>query len=274
MGERGHACHLSPHAARGALLCLLLLPCSAGTPLLAQHVDTVRVGSVALRSVQLPTGTVVVRGYRLAEGIESPLNTTTQTIMRERIADIDVYRIRTTHVSANHDTTVSVTVVEADDFALVHHKVVAARDSAASSATAGHLSGWVVLPNEPPQLIDRVLAHPVFPVEGQIPWLFPQLPFRTGYVAIVLHFSEWAGQEETTRLEVLGSETIEWQGLPVDCWKIDAGPLGPPGYRAVHWIDKRRRLIVRSSLRGDGAGPEYWGVLETADVTSAMGRRQ
>ncbi len=232
------------------------------TALPAQRVDTVRVGSPSL------AGATLVPGRRAIESVLRPtpggadtrISATTLDISRTTMAGIDVYVLASVHAPVDGDTTTSITVVRAADFALVHHKVKADHDSAAATATDGYLSAWVVLPGEPVRLMTLTLDHPVFPVEGQMPWLLPLLPFAEDYVAAVPRFSEWDGGETWQTITVVGSERITQGGRAYECWTIDAGPLGPPGYRAMHWIDKRTRRILQSALRGEGGGTEYWAL--------------
>jgi hypothetical protein len=241
---------------RGASLLILC----AGASLEAQQVDTIRVGSSVLHGARPPLGSQFTESFARADGVDHPISTTTQGITRGRHGNQDVYVIHTTHASAAGDTTVGTIVIRHPDFALLHHKVTAAHDSAAVTANSGHLTGWVVLPDQPIRLIDQALDHPVFPIEGQIPWLFPLLPLREGYAAAIPHFSEWQGGEEWTTIRVVGDEPLEHGGRVLDCWKVDGGELGPPGYRAMYWVDKSTRRIMQGVLRGEGAGPEYWAI--------------
>lgn len=236
----------------GALLCL-------GVGLLpAQGIDTVLAGSRSLRSLALSPGTEREQSFRVVDGDQTPTSTTTRTIREESGAGGAVYVIRTDHMSLDGDTTVSVVVVRASDLSLLHQEVTAARDSAAVTATAGYLTGWVELPGEPIRLLDQVLERPVFPVEGQMPWLFPLLPLREGYRAVIAHFSPWDGGEVWDTIEVLGAESIEYGGRQVECWKVDGGELGPPGYRAFSWVEKGAGRILRSALLGPPGELEYW----------------
>jgi hypothetical protein len=226
----------------------------------AQHIDTVRVGAAALRDVQLQPGTYTIESVRRADGRDTPINVTTQTITRERKSDIDVFVVHTTHAATGGDTTIGVIVARASDFALVHHRVKATGDSAAVAATDGYLTGWVVLPGELPRLIDQRLDRPVFAIEGQIPWLFPLLPLVEGYAAAVPHYSEWEGREQWSTIRVVGAERVTRNGQELDCWKVDGGELFP-GYGVTYWVDKRTRRVVQGVARGTEAGPEFWSWL-------------
>jgi hypothetical protein len=228
----------------------------------AQHVDTVRVGSAALRDASLQTGTYTIESFQRVDGRDTPISTTTQAVTRDRQGDLDVYIVHTAHVSAGGDTTVSVIVARASDFALLHHRVKADQDSAAVTVTAGYLTGWVVLPGEPTRLIDQRLERPVFPIEGQVPWLFPLLPLAEGYRAAVPHYSEWEGREDWTTIRVVGSERLTQDGRVLDCWKVDGGELFP-GYQVTYWVEKTTRRVVRGVARGSEAGPEFWSQLRT-----------
>jgi hypothetical protein len=134
-------------------------------------------------------------------------------------------------------------------------------DSAAVTVSHDHLTGWVVLPNQPPILLDRTLEHPVFGVEGQVPWLLPLLPLTAGFHAVVPHFSQWSGAEKWDAVAVVASERVTLATRSVDCWKVDAGPMGPPGYRMYRWIGQQSRRVIQSALLTTGPGPEYGSYL-------------
>lgn len=223
----------------------------------AQEVDTVRVGSASLEGARLLPGAVVMESFKRVDGVDTPTSTTTQRVALGRRGADDVYVIETVHVSPDGDTTRSSIVVRAADFSLMHHRVKAARDSAAATATATYLTGWVALPDQPVSLLDRQLDRPVFPVEGQIPWLFPLLPLAPGYTATIPHYSEWAGAEQWKTIRVTGTETVRRGAAAVDCWVVDGGELFP-GYRVTYWVAKSTRQIVQGVARGAGTGPEYW----------------
>ncbi len=195
-------------------------------------------------------------GFERADGEDTRISTTSQRISEGRNGDLRVFIIETVHLS-NTDTTRSTLVVDAADYSLVHHRVKAARDSAALTANRGHLTGWAALPGEPIRLVDRQLDHPVFPVEGQVLWLSPLLPLEAGYRAAIPHFSQWEGGEQWSVIHVLGSERVDVGGVSVDCWKVDGGEVFP-GYRITYWVAKRTRRVVRGVARGEGGGPEYW----------------
>lgn len=75
------------------------------------------------------------------------------------------------------------------------------------------------------------------------------------------HFSQWSGVENWGAVVVVASERVTVAAQSFDCWKVDVGPLGPPGYRMYRWVDKQSRRVIQSVLRGTGTGPEYWSYL-------------
>ena len=238
----------------------ILLIAAGAAPLAAQTVDTVRVGSSSLRGASLPEGTQRFESHILDSGEPTPLSTTEVTISRETTNGTDVYVIHSVHASTIGDTTVGTIVVRAEDFALLHHRVKAAEDSAAVSSTGDHVTGWVVLPGEPTRLIDLELDYPVFPVDGPQPWLVGLLPLREGYTAVIPRFSQWSGEQVWSEVTVVGSESVETDHGLIECWIVDMGPLGPPGYRATGWVSTVTGLVVRGVLRGPADQPEYWAL--------------
>ncbi len=242
--------------------CWLLLAACALAPLrpaLALGLDSVRVGSGVLRGARLAAGHDTVDAWRIADGVRTPTSTTIRSVTLRTDGPEPRFEIRTLHWAPQGDTSVTRVTLRARDLALVQHSVRAAHDSAAVTVADTHLSGWVVLPNRPVRLLDHTLAHPVFPVEGQIPWLMPLLPLAPGYRATVAHYSPWEGREVWSTIEVTGAERVEVHGRGFDCWRVDAGPLGPPGYRMTRWVDRGSRRVVLSVLRGAEGLPEFWG---------------
>jgi hypothetical protein len=226
----------------------------------AQGVDTIRVGNPAIAGSLMPLTTDTVDDYVLTGGHRQRTGTTIRSIVMHQDPGDRTYEIRTTSTGGG-DTTLSTMVVRVHDLSLVFHRVKARSDSAAVTVSRDHLTGWVVLPNQPPVLLDRMLEHPVFGVEGQVPWLFPLLPLATGFRAVVTHFSQWSGTENWSAVAVVASERVTIAGQSFDCWEVDMGPLGPPGYRMYRWVEKQSRRVIQSVLRGTGTGPEYWSYL-------------
>jgi len=228
----------------------------------AQRLDEIRVGSPALQAVSLRLGMDSVENYAV-NGAERRLTATTvRTVTRLGSPPDASYEIATRHWTVQGDTGWSTMVVRASDLSLVFHRVKAARDSAVVTAAGGHLSGWVVLPNQPVRLWDLTPGGGVFGVEGQIPWLVPLLPLAPDYTASVIRFSQWEGREVRDTIRVIGSERVTLEAHSYDCWQVDMGALGPPGYRMIRWIDKETRRVVQSVLKGE-SGPEYWSYLRS-----------
>ena len=158
------------------------------------RIDTVRVGSASLRPRLLAPGTHAIRSYKLEQGVETLISRTLQTVEVAEQGGEEVYRIRTVHESAS-DTTRTLTVVRRRDLALLQQDVRSSHDSSTVTVIGLHLSGWSALPNEPIRQLDRELARPVLPLEGQMPWLMGLLPLDVGYVAVIPQFSQWKGEE-------------------------------------------------------------------------------
>jgi hypothetical protein len=234
----------------------VILVAALPTPTLAQGMDTVRAGSNLVQPGLLAPGTYVHHNYRVDGGVRTLASRTIQAVE----ATPETFVIRTTHATSA-DSSHSLTVVRRADLAMVHHQVRAPLDSTDVTVNGRYLTGWAVLPNTPMQLIGLRLDGPVFPIEGQIPWLMGLLPLGEGYHAAVPQFSEWAARETWGLLEVLAVERITVEGAAYDCWKVDTGPLGPPGYRMTRWIDQATRRVVQSALLGPAGQTEYWSWL-------------
>jgi hypothetical protein len=115
----------------------------------------------------------------------------------------------------------------------------------------------VVLPDQPVRLLDVPLDGPVFPVDGAAPWLLSALRLTEETLVVIPRFDPWSGAMKEDRVEVLGPETVNFDGDDVTCWKVDAGPLGPPGYRAIRWVHPSTGLILQTALEGPANRPVY-----------------
>lgn len=230
--------------------------------------DTIRVGHPALAGAAPVPGTFTIENHRRADGEDRLVSTTRQTIRRERVGGTDAWVIETLHASG--DTTRSAITVRAEDLSLIHHRVTGALDSTAVAVGDLHLTGWVVLPDTPIRLLDRRLEAPVFPVEGQVPWLFPLLPMDLGYEATIPHFNQWQDGLAWKTIRVTGSERLTIDGNGVDCWVVDGGELFR-GYDVTYWVDRVTRRIVRGIARGSADGPEFWSEVVPASVSDAPG---
>ena len=234
---------------------------TAAVLLNAQPVDTLYAGHAHLHGRELPLGTQVFHSFKIEDATKTPLNTTVQTISRADYDGIAVYKIESKHFSAS-DTTVGRIVIRQDDFSLVHHVVRARHDSTSVSYAAGFLTGWVVLPGKPTRLLQKELQRRVFPVDGPAPWFVSLLPLQESYKAVVPRFSQWEGKEKLSIIEVVGTEQLDWNGRKLECWLVDGGELGPPGYRAFLWIDKTTQRVLQTALRGRPGQVEYSSIVE------------
>lgn len=225
-------------------------------PLRAQTTDTLFAGSPSLGTVPLATGTDTIRSFTEQEGVRTPSSTTILTIETSVDDGTEVYHVGSLHIS--DDTTVTLIVVRKSDFALMHHGVRAPDDSGAVTVAGDRISGWVALPSRPVLLFDLQTDHPVLPVDGPAPWIVRLLPLREDYSAAVPSFSMWTKSERWRTYKVAGSEFVENGGRTFECWKVDGGPLGPPGYISYLWVEKSSRRIVQGALLNPDGGREYW----------------
>ncbi len=241
---------------------LLALAVLLGGPNLAsaQSADVVRPGSPALRGKAPAVGSDTTDDFVLEGGARRPGGGTIRSIGRVSLRGEPAYVIDTRTWGAGGDTTVTSMTIRGTDLSLLSQRLHARTDSASLIVVQDRLTAWSVLPGASPVLLDLTLDHPVFGIESQLPWLLPLLPFHEGYRAAVPHFSPWTGGEKWDSITVVGSEPVTVNGRTFDCWKLDTGHVGPPGYRMYRWVDQRTRRILQSVLRGAAPGTEYWSV--------------
>lgn len=226
----------------------------------AQIVDSVVVGDPSVNVSLLTAGTDTVDSYKVVGSNRSWLNTNIQTVFEAHDGTRPVIQINSVHFSASGDTTIGSILVLQEDLSLIRHRVKGKNDSAAVAFTENRITGWVVLPGRPVSLIDRVVLHRVFPVDGAAPWFVRALPLSEGYRAVIRRYDPWQDCEVWKSISVVGTEIMKWNGAERNCWKIDGGPLGPPGYKAFYWVDKDSNRILQTALLGPEDNVQYWSV--------------
>ena len=240
-----------------AHLCTLVILLSSG--LIAQTIDTIRVGDGTFGSTKPMAGTYIIENYRIKGGVEELRSVTTQTIAMDTLDNLPVYHVSFEHASAT-DTTYSMITARQSDLSLLFQQVKGKYDSAAVAMVGHHISGWVALPDKPIKLINQMPDHRVFPVEGQVPWMFPLLPLKLGYSVAFPQYSVWEAAEQWRYLTVIGEDNLTINGVTFDCWTVDGGILFQD-FKVKFWVDKHMMRIVQGIATSETSDTVYKSLL-------------
>jgi len=225
----------------------------------AQTIDTIRVGDGTIPPGKLMAGTYIIDNYRVKDGVEELRSVTTQNITMDTLDNVPVYHISFEH-AATSDTTFSMITARQSDYSLMFHQVKGKHDSASVAIVGHHVSGWVALPDQPIRLINQMYEHRLFPIEGQVPWLFPLLPMKLNYSVAFPHYSPWDAQERWRYLTVIGEEDLDIGGTNFKCWVVDGGLLFSD-YRVTFWVDQHMMRIVQGIAKSDSSDTYYRSTL-------------
>lgn len=236
------------------ILCLISLSSTT-----AQTIDTIRVGDGTFGATKPMAGTYIIENYRIKGGVEELRSVTTQTIAMDTLDGVPVYHVSFEHASTS-DTTYSMITARQSDLSLLFQQVKGKYDSASVAVVGHHISGWVALPDQPVRLINQMPDHRVFPIEGQVPWLFPLLPLKPGYSVAFPHYSVWEGAERWRYLTVVGEEELTINGESFQCWTVDGGILFQD-FRVKFWVDKHMMRIVQGIAMSESSDTVYKSLL-------------
>ena len=237
------------------------------SPALAQVEDTIRVGHRLLKT-GLAVGVDAIESYSVTGGVKKMLSYTARSITRTKVEIRngefeDAYKVTSTvRAEGANDASVSIIVVRKSNLAMIRQEIRTKTDSGMIMWHDERISGWKVLGNGRKVTVDTLIGHPVFPDDAISPWLLGQVSLNEKSIGRMLRFNYAAVREIWSVFKVEKSETLTWRKRPTLCWKVDAGPLGPAGYRMVRWIEKSTGLIISSVLQRNKGETEYWSMLK------------
>jgi len=173
-----------------------------------------------------------------------------------------LYEVLIGNYTTNETQSITKIYLKNDNLQTVSLFLKATCDSAAINWVNDRLVGWAHYPPKEPFLFNEVSNFKPFTQSGNVPWYLGVIRYENMETFILPIFNTFTGSYKWSQYMVLGKERITAMNKEFDCWKIDAGRVGPPGYNKTVWIDSKSGLIIKSELIKDSSSPKYVMVLE------------
>lgn len=208
---------------------------------------------------KIKTGTDTLVSFIESDGVKDKIS--------ENVRKIDFannqYKITTYNIPAGNDDFTKVeAILDAGDLHILSFYLKAKNDSALAKYNKGQIRGWLQIPRKEKMLINYTYDGNTFLSDGNTPWLIGLLDLKENSTIVIPVFHLFSNSLRWKSYTVLGEESITIKDITFNCWKVDAGPQGPPGFNAFHWYDKPSGQLLRVELSKDGESARYVSELE------------
>jgi hypothetical protein len=181
-----------------------------------------------------------------------------RTIEKVSINNIKYYKVTTQNIPAkSSDTTIVSALLDYFDLHVIKMQLSAKSDSGFVEFKQNRFSGWSQLPGEERKVIDLLYdGLPVLPDAGT-PWIVGLLSLAENKKVAIPYFALFSNIVKWKIYAILAKEIISVNEKQYICWKINAGPLGPPGYISYQWYETKTGRFIKSELVKEGVPIRY-----------------
>lgn len=216
--------------------------------------DTIFTFKGIVNDGKIKTGTDTLVSFIESEGIKDKISENIRTIELVN----NQYRITTYNfLSSSEEVTKVEAFLDAEDLHIQSFYLKTKNDSASARYKNGQIRGWLKIPQQDKRIINFTYQGNTFLSDGNTPWLIGLLELQQNQTIIIPVFHLFSNSLHWRSYTVLGEEPVILQGNSYTCWKVDAGPQGPPGFNAFHWYDKNSGQLLRVELAKEGENAKY-----------------
>ena len=218
------------------------------------EIDTIFTFQKAINNDKITIGTDTLVSFIESESVKDKISENVRTI--ELINN--QYKITTLNMpEGTVDYTKVEAILDAKDLHILSFYLKAKNDSAMATYQNGQIRGWLQIPNQEKMKIDNTYDGNTFLSDGNTPWLVGLLNLKENKTIVIPVFHLFSNSLRWRSYTVLGEDAILLDNKSFICWKVDAGPQGPPGFNAFHWYDKSSGQLLRVELSKEGETAKY-----------------
>ncbi|MEN8247707.1 MAG: hypothetical protein ABFS32_02145 [Bacteroidota bacterium] len=216
--------------------------------------DTIFSFQDAINNGKLKLGTDTLVSYIESEAIRDKISDNVRTIEFNN----NQYKITTYNKAAgSEDITKVEAILDGKDLHILRFYLKSKNDSAFAQYKNAMIKGWLQIPQQEKKNISYAFEGNTFLSDGNTPWLIGLLELKENQTIVIPVFHLFSNSLRWKTYEVLGEEAITINDISFSCWKVDAGPLGPPGFNAFHWYTKNTGKLLRVVLSKEGETAMY-----------------
>ena len=231
-------------------------------------VDSIHSLSRAFKRVKIKLGTDTLIDYRVVGQTVKLNSKNVRTISKIKLNGKPYYKVVTMNIpifkinSTQHSTTTVISIIDYDDLHLIYSKLTAKTDSAEVQFDDKCFKGWSHLPGESKKEFDFPFAGTALSADANTAWI-PGLFVKKESTKFALpYFAMFTNKVKWKVYTVTGKEHITIGSKVYRCWRINAGPQGPPGYTSFHWYTRKNGKFIKSELSKEGADLKFINTLK------------
>ena len=235
---------------------ILLMGCSRLTAQYPFPRDTIRSLADRFNRTKIRIGSDTLVTFKVKDGVRSKISDNIITIAASQ--DNKFYKITTQNIPTGNDNVTTVhALIDFDDLHLIQIKLEAKTDSGYAEFRDRHVTGWSRLPKENLKTIDFQSNDEPFLNDGNTPWFAGLFPMEKNKIVVVPEFVLFTNTIKYVEYTAIKQETIETEYGGFECWKLNAGHVGPPGYTSYHWYEKNTGRLIRYELSKPGESLKF-----------------
>jgi hypothetical protein len=206
--------------------------------------------------------------YRIEGDFKNKISENVYSVEKVKVGKQNCYRVTSVNipVASNNVTTVEA-LIDYNDLHLIDMRLSARTDSGYVAFSRDRFKGWSQLPKEERKVFDFRYDRSALLPATNAPWL-PGLLLRSASGRFALpYFAMFRNEVNWKVYNPLEKEDVVIHDKVYHCTKVDAGPIGPPGYTSFQWFDKKGRLI-KSELQKEGSSVIFLSELKSSSASA------
>jgi hypothetical protein len=221
--------------------------------------DTVYSMAGKFKRSKIHFGTDTLVEYREAKGQRTINAKNIRTILKVVINNKKYYKVTTLNIPATTENkTTVIALLDYNDLHIIKMQLNAKTDSGYVEFSNKRFTGWSQMPKEERKMIDLEYdGFPLVTANAGIQWIVGLLPMKENKKFALSHFALFANIVKWKSYTVLNKETLLIDNRPYVCWKINAGPIGPPGFESYQWFEIKTGRLIKTELSKEGAETKF-----------------
>jgi hypothetical protein len=202
--------------------------------------------------------------YKEVKGVRTKNAENKRTIEKIIFSNLNYYRVTTVNIPANSENiTTVIALLNYTDLHIIKMQLNASTDSGYVEYSNKHFTGWSQMPKEERKNIDIIYdGFPLVTSDAGIQWIAGLVTMKKNKKFTLPHFVLFANTVKWKSYVVLQKEKITIANGEFRCWKVNAGPMGPPGFISYQWFERKTGRLIKTELSKEGSETKFVSELQ------------
>ena len=206
--------------------------------------------------------------YKEIKGVKTKNAENERTIEKIKINNVKYYKVTTINrpVQSENITTV-IALLDYGDLHIIQMQLNAKSDSGFVEFSNNQFIGWSQLPKEERKKIDMAyVGFPLVTSDAGINWIAGIIATKKDKKFALSHFALFANTVKWKIFHVLLKEKVRIESKLFNCWKVNAGPMGPPGFVSYLWFETKTGRLIKTELSKEGGETKFVSELKLKSI--------